>query len=228
VAHDVRLFTDGAVNRDIATGLAGSTRRVTWIVPDIATGRAVVQVEALDGAGRRTNGRTPQNNVFTITGTGLGDRPPPPTIGGFSPPSGAAGTAVTVSGTNLAGASVVMFNDTPGAVLAASAGAETAVLPAGATTGPITVTTSGGTATSAASFAVTAPPLTAPVAQRVSGRDGARVGPARRIAAGQETLLRGRVAHRARHPGRTLCLQAVREGGAARLDLRPGRHRRAD
>jgi hypothetical protein len=74
---------------------------------------------------------------------------PPPTITGFTPASGAAGTAVTITGTNLGGATAVAFNGTSATFTVASATQINTTVPAGAGTGPITVTTPDGTASSA-------------------------------------------------------------------------------
>ncbi len=79
-----------------------------------------------------------------------------PSVSGFSPSGGVAGsTVVTVTGSNLAGASAVKFNGRAAKVSSDTATQIRATLPNGATTGKISVTTPGGTATSASSFAVT-------------------------------------------------------------------------
>ncbi len=80
---------------------------------------------------------------------------PAPTIASFTPNSGAVGTTVTITGTNLGSATAVKFNGTTATVTANSATSITVTVPAGATDGTITVTTAGGTATSAASYDVT-------------------------------------------------------------------------
>jgi hypothetical protein len=77
---------------------------------------------------------------------------PPPTISGFTPPSGGPGTSVTISGTNLNGATAVKFNGMSATFTVDSAIQITATVPAGATDGPISVVTPRGTAASAASF----------------------------------------------------------------------------
>src|SRR5436309_3389816 len=82
----------------------------------------------------------------------------PPTITSFTPGSGPVGTSVTISGTNFTGASAVLFNGTSASFTVNSATAITATVPAGATSGPISVTTAVGTASSAASFTVSDPP----------------------------------------------------------------------
>jgi Bacterial Ig domain/IPT/TIG domain len=75
-----------------------------------------------------------------------------PTITSFSPTSGPPGTTVTVSGTNLKGARAVAFNGTKASYIVNSSSRITATVPTGATSGPITVTTNAGTASSASVF----------------------------------------------------------------------------
>src|SRR3954449_12676277 len=82
----------------------------------------------------------------------------PPTVSGFSPTSGNPGTSVTITGANLSGASAVTFNGAAASFSAVSATPLTAIVPSGATSGPIAVTTAGGTGTSATSFTVTTTP----------------------------------------------------------------------
>jgi len=79
---------------------------------------------------------------------------PAPTVTGFSPTSATAGTSVTITGTNFTGATVVKFNTTNATFAVNSATSIVATVPAGATTGKISVTTPGGTATSANNFTV--------------------------------------------------------------------------
>lgn len=79
-----------------------------------------------------------------------------PTITSFSPTSGAAGTVVTITGTNLAGATSVRIGTatvTSGWTVLSATQLKLAV-PAGAATGTVSVTTDGGTATSTASYTV--------------------------------------------------------------------------
>ena len=78
-----------------------------------------------------------------------------PVITGFTPAHGWPGTAVTITGANLSGTSGVSFNGTPVLCWTADSNTQvTAVVPRGATSGPITVTTLYGTATSADTFTV--------------------------------------------------------------------------
>ncbi|TMI97768.1 MAG: hypothetical protein E6H01_12990, partial [Bacillati bacterium ANGP1] len=73
---------------------------------------------------------------------------PPPTITSFAPTSGPAGTSVTINGTSLTGATAVAFNGVSASFTVTSATAIQATVPAGATTGPLSVTAPAGTATS--------------------------------------------------------------------------------
>ena len=80
---------------------------------------------------------------------------PAPTITSFSPHSGPVGTKVTIKGTNLSGATKVTFHGTAAAIASDTATKIVVDVPAGATTGKITVKTANGTATSATKFTVT-------------------------------------------------------------------------
>jgi hypothetical protein len=88
-----------------------------------------------------------------------GSTPPgnPPLISTFSPTSGAVGTQVTISGLLFAETpqgNTVRFNDVTASVVSASPTSLVAVVPAGATTGRIRITTAGGSGTSSADFTV--------------------------------------------------------------------------
>lgn len=83
-----------------------------------------------------------------------GAEPAPPAVSSFSPASGPAGTLVQILGTNLESVSAVKFNGVS-AAFSNLAGKLTAIVPAGATTGPISLTTPNGVATSAENFTVT-------------------------------------------------------------------------
>jgi len=97
--------------------------------------------------------------AFTLTAWEGGDLAGPvPTIAGFAPASGPVGTSVSISGTNLGGATAVTFNGASASFTVSSATAIQATVPAGATTGPISVTTPAGTAVSSNAFTVVPPP----------------------------------------------------------------------
>ena len=83
----------------------------------------------------------------------------PPTISGFSPTSGPVGTSVTITGSAFSGATAVTFNSVNAASFTVNSATQiTSIVPTGATTGKVAVTTPGGTATSAADFTVTTAP----------------------------------------------------------------------
>ena len=77
-----------------------------------------------------------------------------PTISSFTPDTGAVGTAVTINGTNFINPSAVRFNGIAASFTLNSTTQIVAIVPTDATGGPITVTTDGGTATSASLFTV--------------------------------------------------------------------------
>ena len=96
------------------------------------------------------NGGT--SNVINIQITGLA-------ISGFAPLSGPAGTAVTITGSgfdpDISKNIVQFFNGKKAIITSSSNTSITAIVPQGAETGPITVTTPYGNATSADNFVVT-------------------------------------------------------------------------
>jgi hypothetical protein len=85
---------------------------------------------------------------------------PVPILVSFTPASGQVGTSVLITGINLSGATVVAFSGTSNNTVTSgftvnSAGTQlTVAVPTGASTGPLSVTTPGGTATSATNFTV--------------------------------------------------------------------------
>lgn len=77
----------------------------------------------------------------------------PPTISSFTPTQGLAGTNVTVTGVNFTNATAVLFNGVAAASFKVTNNTTlSAVVPSGASTGPITVEGPGGTNSSAANF----------------------------------------------------------------------------
>lgn len=95
---------------------------------------------------------------FTVTGTSA------PTITGFTPTVGAAGTTVTITGTNFDTTPAndsVAFNTTYAQTTTATATSISTSIPIVATSGRVYVTTPNGTATSAADFFVPPSPYVA-------------------------------------------------------------------
>lgn len=84
-----------------------------------------------------------------------------PTITSFSPISACSGSSasVVITGTNFTGATAVNFYNSQSATYTVNSSTQiTATLPAGATTGPISVITPSGTATSSSNFTVNSLP----------------------------------------------------------------------
>ena len=124
----------------------------SFTVVDAATLTFVVPAGATSGlvAVSTTSGTATSATAFTVTAP-----VPAPTIASFTPTTGSAGTTVTITGTNLLGATAVRIGTVAIAdFTVASATTITLVLPAAtsALSGALTVMTPGGTATSATSF----------------------------------------------------------------------------
>ncbi len=87
---------------------------------------------------------------------------PFPAITGLSPTSGTVGTPVTITGTGLmdgGGNGAVTFNGTPAAIITQSGTSIQVNVPAGATTGPVSVHANGNTVKSSTSFTVIVPQI---------------------------------------------------------------------
>jgi IPT/TIG domain-containing protein len=119
-----------------------SGQRVTVNVPSGASTGPIIVTTSLGSAQSGSN--------FIVTGGGGGM----PTITSFNPASGNVGTTVTIHGTNFTGVNSVKFNGTAAAFTLVTSVKVTAVVPAGATTGRITLSTPSGTATSPTVFTV--------------------------------------------------------------------------
>ncbi len=130
------------------------------VFEDVVNGRwpVAVPLQGADGLLYITTSRGPSLTVHDGGGAVLQINnslaKPKPTITNFSPSSGSVGQKVTISGTHFIGATSVQFNGTAAAFTLKSTGAVVATVPAGATTGPITITNGGGSATSTSSFTV--------------------------------------------------------------------------
>ncbi|GAB3849792.1 hypothetical protein GCM10028822_14150 [Hymenobacter terrigena] len=102
-------------------------------------------------------------SVTTPTGTAVSATPflvgVPPMITSFTPATGAVGSTVVITGTNFTAASQVTFAGTSAPVYSVNSATQiTVVVPIGAVTGPIAVTTPLGTGTSATNFTIPAAP----------------------------------------------------------------------
>ena len=98
------------------------------------------------------------------------------TLTSLNPTSGPVGTVVTIGGSDLTGATAVTFTGLAAATLGVLSETQLkATVPAGATSGPITVTTPGGTVTSTTRFIVTARAPKIGKLSLASGKRGATV-----------------------------------------------------
>jgi RNA polymerase sigma factor (sigma-70 family) len=140
IGHGFTGTTAVGLNGTAAAFRVDSDTQLTFDVPAGATSGPVSVTTP--------NGTVTSSTSFTV-GT------PAPEISGFSPPSGAAGTSVGIGGAHFTGATAVKFNGVAAGFTVGSDGLITAIVPAAATSGAVTVTTAGGTATSAATFTVT-------------------------------------------------------------------------
>jgi hypothetical protein len=90
---------------------------------------------------------------------------PAPTVTGFTPISGTAGDSITIDGTHFTDTFSVTFNGAEAAFSVVDDSTLTAILPGAATTGSVTVTTPGGSATSGTAFTVEPSATTATLVQ---------------------------------------------------------------
>jgi hypothetical protein len=149
-------FVSGSTVQWSGTALAttyGSATKLTAAVPAsliASAGTANVTVAQASGVSAAT--------TFTINNVA-------PTVTALSPSSGAAGTSVTITGTNFTGATAVTFGATPATSFTViSATSITAVSPAGTGTVDVKVVTPNGTSATAAAdqftYSANAPTVT--------------------------------------------------------------------
>jgi len=111
-------------------------------------------IQAMDGKlyGTAALGGPGGGVVFSLD---FGLPKPLPSVAQIVPPSGTAGQQVLLWGSHLLGATSVSFNGVPAAAFQVnSTQAVMATVPAGATTGPVTIVTANGTFTTMQSFSV--------------------------------------------------------------------------
>ena len=132
------------------TATAALADSATSITVNSPAGSGTVDVTVTTGGGTAT---APTQFAYLAP-------PASPVISSISPSSGAeiGGTAVTITGTGLNGATAVDFGSSPGSVTADSATSITVTSPAGSGSVTVAVTTPGGTGTSPSQFTYLAPP----------------------------------------------------------------------
>ena len=112
----------------------------------------------LAGAATATPVVIPRTTPYTV-----------PTVTGLTPETGAIGDPVTIAGTGLTNAYAVQFAGTPASFTVNSDSSITASVPTGVTTGTVTVSTAGGTATSPDIFTAPPPPTGPTLVQHAVG-----------------------------------------------------------
>ncbi|HEY5025970.1 MAG TPA: hypothetical protein VII76_13425 [Acidimicrobiales bacterium] len=141
-----------------AVPLTGGSGTTTTAVPGATT--TTVTPGTLDARGTTTTTSAGSGNTATTTsGTPAARHPHHVVSKGakivrVTPRAGPVGSRVLISGRRLGGATQVTFNGVPAFVKKAAAGKIVAVVPVGATNGPVVVTTPAGTVTSPRSFVV--------------------------------------------------------------------------
>jgi hypothetical protein len=140
-----------------------SSAATTQLVVNVPAGATTGPIFISNSAGSVTSA----DSFNVLAGTNA------PTITGFSPTKGSAGTSVTISGTNFQTQAddAVYFNSALATITAASATSLTATVPTGTSSGRISVATPYGTAVSANDFFIPA-----------VGFDISQIGPTGRIA----------------------------------------------
>lgn len=126
------------------------TAAITFIVVSATSISVVVPTGASTGLVAVTNGLGTNSSAKA-----LNINYPSPSISSFSPSSASVGDTVTITGKNFTGATVVRFNGVAAVTFSVvSATTITAVVPAGATSGKITVANPGKSATSRNSLSI--------------------------------------------------------------------------
>ena len=142
----------------IYSGSCGSLTLVTCVNNDNGTGTETATFTSVSGANyfirvvRMSGTFGDADNDVCVTNNVA------PTITGFSPASGCVGSTITINGTFMSSASSVKIGGTNASILTNSSTVITATVGSG-TTGTVSVTTSYGTVTSAATFTVNPLPV---------------------------------------------------------------------
>jgi uncharacterized repeat protein (TIGR01451 family) len=121
-----------------ASTMTGEGTQISATVPSVSAGNYAIEVTT--GSGSFTT-----SSNFTVTGVG-------PVIASFSPSNGVRGTSVTLNGANFTSLTSVKFNGVAASYQSTSITELTAIVPADASSGLITVTSASGVATSPSLF----------------------------------------------------------------------------
>jgi prepilin-type N-terminal cleavage/methylation domain-containing protein len=139
------------------------TPKPSSVTPTYVRATVTVTTPALKGSPAYTASMTTiilnPTNTSTSTSTPVPSpsATPAPSLTGFTPATGPAGTNVTLTGTGFLSATAVSFNSVAAPFTVVSNTQITTAVPIGASTGKVSVTNPAGTATSASDFTVTIP-----------------------------------------------------------------------
>src|SRR4051794_27921262 len=154
-----QLFLDGA-----SAGSAAATTAIGYDTHPLLIGADIDNESLISFFPGRVDELAIYNRVLssteiqTVYGAGTFGKcyvaAPAPTITSFTPGSGNVGTSVVITGTDFTAVSAVKFNGTSATFTGDSSTQISAIVPASATTGAISVVAGGGTGTSASNFTV--------------------------------------------------------------------------
>jgi hypothetical protein len=153
VPADQAVYHVGQVVDASFTCTAGNGTTISSCTGSVPSGSAIVTTSAAIGShsftvvAKDADGQTAQA-VATYSVVAV------PVIKKLSPARGKVGQAVTIKGTALASATIVSFGSVTAEVTTDTASKIVVTVPPGAETGPVSVTTGGGTATSPNAFVV--------------------------------------------------------------------------
>lgn len=155
-----------SIGTEIQTVTLLTDTTLTWTNgTDGMTWTRIAGTTGIVGTWRATDPSSGNTYTLTFNGNGtmsaVGDiyqcSNPAPQISGFSPATGPVGSMVVITGSNFnsnPASNTVKFNGTVARVVSANTSQLTVVVLAGSTSGPVTVTTQSGIATSASGFTV--------------------------------------------------------------------------
>jgi hypothetical protein len=146
---EFRNAADTATLRTLSSATPGVTYLVADQVTDFGVAQTSVRVRVYQLSALVGRGYPAAANLTTTL------VPATPTITDFSPRSGSISDTIRVYGTGFAGATELGINETDCTSVVVVSDAEiTGVIAAGTTTGPVSVTTPGGTVSSAIAFVI--------------------------------------------------------------------------
>ena len=141
----------------------------TWT--PASAGTYLLTARATDSEGAVTTSAQVEFSVLNGDGS--------PTISSFSPPSGAVGASVTITGSNFSGVTAVRFNGSQSTSYTVDSVTQiTAIVPVAATSGKISVSNSFGTGTSSTDFVIVPIVLSEDFASITSGNSTSASGSA--------------------------------------------------